>query len=57
MMQTFFSLHKTSGTAGIIMAAPSHYDIRQPIDVKYSKIEKKNEMMKKMMHDALDSPN
>ena len=46
-----------TGTAGIIMAAPSHYDTRRPIDVKYSKIEKKNEMMKKMMHDALDNPN
>ena len=42
------------GTAGIIMAAPSHYDIRQPIDVKYSKIDKKNKMMMQMMHEELD---
>ena len=34
------------GTAGIIMAAPSHYDARQPIDVKYSKIDQKTTMRK-----------
>lgn len=33
-----------AGTAGIIMAAPSHYDARQPIDVKYSKVDRKTEM-------------
>ena len=43
------------GTAGIIMAAPSHYDIRQPIDVKYSKIDKKNKMMTQMMHEELNT--
>ena len=37
------------GTAGIIMAAPSHYDTRQPIDVKYSKVDKKNKIMREMM--------
>ena len=38
------------GTAGIIMAAPSHYDARKPIDVLYSKIDEKSDlknMMKK----------
>lgn len=30
------------GTTGIIMAAPSHYDARQPIDVLHSKIDKMN---------------
>ena len=43
------------GTAGIIMAAPSHYDITQPIDIKYSKIDKKNKMMKQMMHEELNT--
>ena len=33
-----------SGTAGIIMAAPSHYDISKPIDIQYSRIEMKNMM-------------
>ena len=32
------------GTAGIIMAAPSHYDLRKPIDIQYSKLDKKNSM-------------
>lgn len=36
----FNILVSIQGTAGIIMAAPSHYDSRQPIDVKYSKIDK-----------------
>ena len=40
------------GTAGIIMAAPSHYDTTQPIDIKYSKIEAKNQMMKKLIEEA-----
>lgn len=35
-----------SGTAGIIMAAPSHYDLSMPIDIQYSRIEKKNLMRK-----------
>jgi nicotinic acetylcholine receptor len=30
------------GTAGIIMAAPSHYDSRKPIDVQFSKVDNKN---------------
>ena len=33
-----------AGTAGIIMAAPSHYDISKPIDIQYSRIEMKNMM-------------
>ena len=41
-----FSNKSFLGTAGIIMAAPSHYDARQPIDVKYSKIDKKTTMLK-----------
>jgi hypothetical protein len=32
------------GTTGIIMAAPSHYDTRMPIDVLYSRIQKKMNM-------------
>ena len=31
------------------MAAPSHYDTRKPIDVKYSKVDKKNKIMREMM--------
>ena len=42
-----------TGTAGIIMAAPSHYDTTIPIDIKYSKIDKKNKMMKQMMNEEL----
>ena len=34
------------------MAAPSHYDTTQPIDIKYSKIEAKNQMMKKLIEEA-----
>ncbi len=30
------------GTTLIIMAAPSHYDARRPIDVQYSRVDKKN---------------
>ena len=51
----FSILFQILGTAGIIMAAPSHYDIRQPIDVKYSKIDKKNKMMTQMMHEELNT--
>ena len=36
------SFFKSSGTCGIIMAAPSHYDARKPIDVQYSKVDKLN---------------
>ena len=43
------SIFFLKGTGGIIFAAPSHYDTRQPIDVKYSKIAHKNAMMKQMM--------
>ena len=32
------------GTAGIIMAAPTHYDARKPIDVQYSKIDEKSDL-------------
>lgn len=42
----FFTVACVVGTAGIIMAAPSHYDARQPIDVKYSKIDQKTTMRK-----------
>ena len=34
-----------TGTACIIMAAPSHYDSRKPIDVLYSKIDLKSDLM------------
>ena len=53
-MQHKSLLHYNSflGTAGIIMAAPSHYDTTQPIDIKYSKIEAKNQMMKKLIEEA-----
>ena len=40
-----------TGTAGIIMAAPSHYDARKPIDVQYSKIDEKSDL-KNMMKNA-----
>jgi hypothetical protein len=35
-------LNHSAGTAGIIMAAPSHYDSRKPIDVQFSKVDNKN---------------
>jgi hypothetical protein len=47
-----FAVACVVGTAGIIMAAPSHYDTTQPIDIKYSKIEAKNQMMKKLIEEA-----
>ena len=34
-----------TGTGCIIMAAPTHYDFRRPIDVQYSKIDKKSDLM------------
>ena len=42
----FFLSPLLSGTAGIIMAAPSHYDLSKPIDIQYSRIEMKNLMKK-----------
>ena len=36
------------GTAGIIMAAPTHYDARKPIDVQYSKIDEKSDLLTMM---------
>merc|ERR1712141_701966 len=35
-----FTIACVVGTGGIIMAAPSHYDARKPIDVQYSHIDK-----------------
>lgn len=35
-----FTLACVLGTAGIIMAAPSHYDSRKPIDIQFSKVDK-----------------
>ena len=53
----YFEIHQIhilmylTGTAGIIMAAPSHYDARKPIDVQYSKIDEKSDL-KNMMKNA-----
>ena len=41
-----------TGTAGIIMAAPSHYDARKPIDVQYSKIDEKSDLKNMMKKSA-----
>jgi len=46
-----FTIACVVGTAGIIMAAPSHYDARKPIDVQYSKIDEKSDL-KNMMKNA-----
>jgi len=40
-----FTIACVVGTAFIIMAAPSHYDSRKPIDVLYSKIDLKSDLM------------
>merc|ERR1711953_141736 len=40
-----FTIACVVGTACIIMAAPSHYDSRKPIDVLYSKIDLKSDLM------------
>merc|ERR1712141_892776 len=40
-----FTIACVVGTGGIIMAAPSHYDARKPIDVLYSKIDLKSDLM------------
>merc|ERR1711935_367577 len=40
-----FTIACVVGTGCIIMAAPTHYDFRRPIDVQYSKIDKKSDLM------------
>lgn len=43
-----FTIACVVGTAGIIMAAPTHYDARKPIDVQYSKIDEKSDLQTMM---------
>ena len=42
-----------TGTGGIIMAAPSHYDARKPIDVQYSHIDKKSDLKNMMLNSGV----
>ncbi|XP_040572119.1 acetylcholine receptor subunit alpha-like 1 [Lepeophtheirus salmonis] len=48
-----FTVACVFGTAGIIMAAPSHQDTRQPIDIQFSKVDKISAL--RMMPESLKS--